>query len=58
MPPFSGRPAGLDLWQEITWVSRQLGHSSISLTVDVYDDWERKAEEDAAKRLKKGAFEV
>jgi hypothetical protein len=39
-------------------VSRQLGHSSISLTVDVYGDWERNAEKDAAKRLKKGAFAV
>jgi integrase len=40
---------------EITWVQRQLGHSSITLTVDLYGRWERKAEKLQAERLA-GAF--
>jgi integrase len=39
----------------IDWVQRQLGHSSITLTVDVYGGWERKAEKAEAERLE-GAF--
>jgi integrase len=41
----------------IDWVQRQLGHSSITLTVDVYGGWERKAEKAEAARLE-GAFLV
>jgi integrase len=36
---------------EITWVQRQLGHSSITLTVDTYGSWARSAEKSQAKRL-------
>ncbi len=42
---------------EITWVQRQLGHSSIVLTVDTYGAWERKAEKVQAERLA-GAFPI
>ena len=40
---------------EITWVQKQLGHSSITLTVDVYGGWARSAEKSQADRLE-GAF--
>jgi integrase len=36
---------------EITWVRKQLGHSSISLTVDLYGGWSRSAEKSQATRL-------
>ena len=36
---------------EITWVQRQLGHSSITLTVDTYGSWARSAEKAQAERL-------
>jgi integrase len=39
----------------ITWVKQQLGHSSITLTVDRYGRWERKAEKEQAAKLA-GAF--
>jgi integrase len=41
----------------IDWVSRQLGHSSIVLTVNTYGHWSREAERTQAKALK-GAFNV
>lgn len=40
---------------EITWVSRQLGHSSITLTVNTYGHWARASEKAAAAKLA-GAF--
>ena len=36
---------------EIVWVQRQLGHSSITLTVDTYGHWARSAEKSQAARL-------
>jgi integrase len=36
---------------EITWVQKQLGHSSIVLTVDTYGSWARTAEKAQAERL-------
>jgi integrase len=42
---------------ELSWVQRQLGHSTISLTNDVYGHWSREAEKLVAKRLE-GAFAV
>ena len=36
---------------EITWVQRQLGHSSITLTVDLYGHWARSAEKAQAEKL-------
>ncbi len=36
---------------EITWVQRQLGHSSITLTVDLYGAWARSAEKAQAEKL-------
>jgi integrase len=36
---------------EITWVQKQLGHSSITLTVDTYGAWARSAEKSQAERL-------
>ena len=36
---------------EITWVQQQLGHSSITLTVDTYGHWARTAEKAQAERL-------
>jgi integrase len=47
----------LEKGAEITWVQRQLGHSSITLTVDTYGGWARTAEKRQAKRLAK-AFPV
>jgi integrase len=40
---------------EMSWVQRQLGHSTITLTVDRYGRWERKAEKLQAQALG-GAF--
>jgi integrase len=42
---------------EVTWVQRQLGHSSITMTVDRYGHWERRAEKVQAARLE-GAFAI
>jgi integrase len=42
---------------QLTWVQAQLGHSSITLTRDVYGAWSRKAEKLEAKRLD-GVFTV
>jgi integrase len=36
---------------EITWVSQQLGHSNITLTVNTYGHWARTAEKSQAERL-------
>lgn len=41
----------------LEWVQAQLGHSSITLTRDLYGHWSRKAEKVAAERLE-GAFTV
>jgi integrase len=41
----------------ITWVSQQLGHSNITLTVNLYGRWERKAEKAQAAKLA-GAFSL
>ncbi len=41
----------------IDWVQRQLGHSTITLTVDRYGRWERGAEKAEAAKLE-GAFPV
>jgi integrase len=41
----------------IDWVRRQLGHSSIQLTVEVYGEWSREAQKREAERLE-GAFPV
>jgi integrase len=40
---------------DITWVQKQLGHSSITLTVDTYGSWSRAAEKSQAAKLV-GAF--
>jgi integrase len=37
------------------WVQRQLGHSSITVTIDRYGRWERSAEKLEAEKLE-GAF--
>jgi integrase len=42
---------------EITWVSQQLGHSNITLTVNTYGHWARTAEKAQAERLA-GAFSL
>jgi integrase len=42
---------------EITWVQKQLGHSSITITVDTYGSWARSAEKAQADRLE-AAFPV
>jgi integrase len=47
----------LENGSELTWVQGQLGHSSITLTRDVYGHWSRRAEKTAAERLA-GAFAV
>lgn len=41
----------------LEWVQAQLGHSSITLTRDLYGHWSRKAEKVAADRLE-GAFTI
>jgi integrase len=41
----------------ITWVQKQLGHSSITLTVDTYGSWSRQAEKSEAAKLE-GAFPI
>lgn len=43
---------------EITWVQKQLGHSSITLTVDTYGGWARSAEKAQAEKLGAGTFPV
>ena len=47
----------LEAGAEIVWVQRQLGHSSITLTVDTYGHWARSAEKAQAERLA-GQFPV
>jgi integrase len=42
---------------EVTWVKEQLGHSSITLTVDLYGHWSRASKKAQAERLA-GAFPV
>jgi integrase len=42
---------------ELQWAQRQLGHSSIGLTADVYGHWSRSAQKAQAKRLAK-AFKL
>jgi integrase len=42
---------------QLEWVQAQLGHSTITLTRDLYGSWSRKAEKLAARRLK-GKFVV
>jgi integrase len=41
----------------LQWVQRQLGHSSVTLTADVYGGWSRAAEKAEARRLD-GAFTI
>jgi integrase len=41
----------LESGAEITWLQRQLGHSSITLTVDTYGSWAREAEKAQAQKL-------
>jgi len=41
----------------IDWVKGQLGHSSITLTIDTYGHWSRETQKATAKSLK-GAFKV
>lgn len=41
----------LESGAEITWVMGQLGHSSITLTVDTYGTWSRKAQKAQAEQL-------
>jgi integrase len=47
----------LEAGAQLTWVQAQLGHSSITLTRDVYGAWSRRAEKLEAQRLD-GAFTV
>jgi integrase len=47
----------LESGAQLEWVQAQLGHSSITLTRDLYGAWSRKAEKLAARRLK-GKFTV
>jgi integrase len=47
----------LESGAQLTWVQAQLGHSSITLTRDVYGAWSRRAEKLEALRLD-GAFTV
>jgi integrase len=47
----------LESGAQLTWVQAQLGHSSITLTRDVYGAWSRRAEKVEAQRLD-GAFTV
>ena len=47
----------LEAGAQLTWVQSQLGHSSITLTRDVYGAWSRQAEKLEAQRLD-GAFTV
>ena len=51
------RETALENGAEITWVQKQLGHSSITLTVDVYGQWARTAEKAQAEKLN-GVFKV
>jgi integrase len=41
----------------IDWVRRQLGHSSVTLTVDLYGEWSREAQKAEAAKLA-GVFPV
>jgi integrase len=42
---------------QITWLSRQLGHSSLKVTTDIYGHWERAERKAQAARLE-GVFGV
>ena len=41
---------------KIDWVKDQLGHSSITLTIDTYGHWDREAQKKQAAALFEGAF--
>jgi integrase len=47
----------LESGAQIDWVRRQLGHSSITLTVDTYGEWAREAQKREAEKLA-GVFPV
>jgi integrase len=47
----------LESGAQITWLSRHLGHSSLTVTTDVYGHWER-AERKRQAELLTGAFGV
>ncbi len=46
----------LERGKSLQWVQRQLGHSSIGLTADVYGHWARDSEKQQAKDVPLGAF--
>jgi len=47
----------LENGRQITWLSRHLGHSSLSVTSEVYGHWER-AERKGEAELMEGVFGV
>ena len=47
----------LESGRQITWLSRHLGHSSLSVTTEVYGHWER-AERKREMALMEGVFGV
>ena len=47
----------LEAGAQIDWVKRQLGHSSITLTVDTYGEWARTSQRAQAAQLA-GVFTV
>jgi integrase len=47
----------LESGAELTWLQRQLGHSSLSVTVGIYGHWSRAQRKAQAKRLE-GVFAV
>ena len=51
--PFATRSPkrALESGRQITWLSRHLGHSTLSVTTDVYGHWERAARKAEAARM-------
>lgn len=47
----------LESGRQITWLSRHLGHSTLSVTTDIYGHWERAARKAEAARMA-GVFGV
>jgi integrase len=47
----------LETGAQVTWLSRQLGHSSLKVTTDIYGHWERAERRAQAARLE-GAFGI
>lgn len=55
--PVSARIASLEVGAQLTWLSRHLGHLSVTVTSNVYGHWQRGERRRQAQQLA-GAFGI